>query len=382
VVARARRTQRRRSLAGLAAVAGATVLAAGLLIEGWQAPGRTDLGVTGTFGDPVTVDAGPDPAVPRLASDHALAVESSVDVIGAGAGGGLVLVTGVGEVIDLGPVTGVVSAHRVGGGWAVVSGEPGTARLWWVSADRGPVSLLAGMDSIAVDGPQVAWRRGVVMFAAVLSGTGQMERRVITPAPDTDGQPVSFAGDTVLLRRAEPQGWDTWRPSLGDYQPRWTDEVLRVYGGLPGGGAVGLVPGGAGAGPCLALLDLERGLAAGGRTCPAEELSADGPAAVSPESRWLLVTGWSPAGPDPRARTLLVDLALLADGAPAGQVVTGVEGVAPATGRPVWSGPDQVLFPTPDGLARLWPERLVGGADGAVELIPLADRPPLLVAPG
>jgi hypothetical protein len=345
---------------GLASVIAATVLATGGLLHDWQGPGSGDVGLaTGRIGGPVTAAPEPEPA--RLASHPDLASELAVDVIGEAAAGGLVLATGDGRTLDLGPISKVVSAHRVGDGWAVVSGHPGTTRLWWVSAGERPVSLLAGMDSIAIDGERVGWRRGSLLFAATLSGQGELAERVTTTAPDGDGHPVGFVGQAVLLARSEPAGWDIWQPAAGDYQPAWTGRVIRVYGELAGGqAALGLVPPEPGAsGPCLAELDPGRGLAPARAGCLPGGLSAAGPAALSPRGRWLITT-------QEGAGTVLVDVtAALAEQPSA---VTEVPDLPAPAGPPVWVDPEQALVPTADSLVRVVPEQLFAGVTELVAL--------------
>lgn len=373
-ITQGRRRLRRRQLTGLVAVAGATVLATGVLLQNW--PGDTggvdQRSATGVIAD--RVDPGPTPDQPaRLAEDPALATTLAVDLVGEGTSGEVVLATGDGRTLALERVSEVRSAHRVGEGWAVVSGDPGTTRLWWVAAGERPVSVLAGMDAIVVEQARVAWRRGALLATGTLSGEGELQSRSSTSAPDGDGRPVGFVGSTVLLTGTDPPGWDTWQPG-GDYQPTWNDQVIRVYGPLPDGQeAVGLVPAQSGAaGPCLARLDVARSLAPAQVSCLAGGLSTDSPAALSPAGRWLITTGHG-AGAGP----VLVDvLAALAERPAA---VTPVPQAGPPTGRPVWLDPDRVVYPTGDSLVRLVPEKLLAGAAGAVEVVPLSGGGTLVV---
>jgi hypothetical protein len=367
-LARGRRARRRRQAAGLVGVVGATVLATGLFVQVWQGPSGGEIGpATGLVGDPVTgePDARRSPTQsPRLADPPALAAGLAVDLIGEGASGRMVLATGAGDPMDLGPVEDVVSAHRVGQGWAVVSGQPGTTRLWWVSPQREPVPLLAGMDSVVVERARVAWRRGALLATGSLSGRGELERRAGTAAPAGDGQPVGFLGSVVLLARTEPAGWDIWQPARGDYAPAWTDRLLRVYGAVPGGqAAVGLVPPEPGAGgPCLARLEVGQRLVPVQVGCPTTGPAAAGPAALSPDGRWLIAGGRGDgAGP------VLVDVvAALAERPGA---VVRVPGLARPAGRPVWLDPEQALVPTADGLVRVVPEALLAGGPGGVQVV-------------
>ncbi|MPZ27185.1 MAG: hypothetical protein GEV12_12435 [Micromonosporaceae bacterium] len=385
VVARARRTHRRRQLVGLVAVVGATVLATGVLLQDWQGSGGTTLGpAAGRIGDPVAT-AAPTPDRPaELAHDPALPFALAADLVGDGVTGGRVLATGDGRTMDLGAVDTVVSAHRVAEGWAVVGGDPGTTRLWWLGADGASVTVLAGMDSIVVERERVAWRRGAVLATARLSGQGDLVERFTTAAPEGGGLPVGFLGERVLLSRTDPAGWDTWLPTADDYRPAWNDQVTRVYGALPGGQeALGLVPpqsGGEPAGACLARLAVDRELAPAEVACLPGELSGggglsvDGPAALSPDGRWLVTTTG-----DPEAGPVLVDVAAAFAQQPA---VTTVPEVSAVTGKPVWLDPERAVLPTADGLVRLAPERLLAGSPGGVEVTPLAGAAVLVVEPG
>jgi hypothetical protein len=377
-ISRARRARRRRNVIGLATVVAGTMLATGVLLHDWRGEGTRsgDESEFEVISEGTDEDRTPpaDPR-PRLAIGRALPVASAADVIGTATTGGLVLTTAGGETLPLGPIREVVSAHRFGEGWAVVSGGWGTARLWWVSTGREPVALLAGMDAIVFGHGQVAWQRGVVLSAASLSGDGQLVGQVDTTAPRGGGRPVGFLHGSVLLERTESTGWDTWRPGQGDYRPTWTDEVVRVYGPLPdGASSVGLVETRAGTeGSCLARLDAELGV--DGTSCvTTQELPADGPAAVSPNGQWLLTGGTAPAG------SMLVDLPTAFGGQP-DQAVTALAEAPVTSTAPVWLGPDRVVFATADSLVQLWPDRLRAGADDAVEQIPLHGATALVITP-
>lgn len=364
-IARGRQRQRRRQLAGLVAVVGATVLATGALMQGLPGGGGGQPGpASGVIGDPAIERSG-DPDEPTtLAGDPALAVTLAVDLVGAAdAGEGPVLATGDGRMLDLSAIGEVVSAHRVGEGWAVVSGGSGTARLWWVRARQPPKPVLAGMDQIVVDQARVAWRRGAVLAAAQLSGDGELRNRSTTAAPDGDGRPAGFLGETVLLAGSDPGGWDTWHPG-GDYQPGWNAQVVRVYGELPDGeSAIGLVrPEPDADQPCLARLDLQRKLAPTEVRCQAGELSADAPAALSPEGDWLITVGG--AGGGAGTGPVLVDVAEALADRPA---VTPVRSLSSLAGPPVWADPARALVRSGDRLVRVDSERLHTGAPNAVE---------------
>lgn len=389
-IRRARRTHRRRAVAGLAAVVVATVLATGGWLHSWHNPGPSEYGaITGLVGEQ-TPSPAPEPTV-GLVTDEQLAAELSVDLLGDGVAGGVVLATAAGEMVDLAGVQRVASAQRVGDGWVAIGGQDGLLRLWWLAEGREPVSLLAGMDAVVADGQRVAWRRGPLLSAAALSPDGELTGRVSTTAPD-GGQPVGFLGPAVLLRRTDENGvasWDVWSPAEGDYRRGWSEEVVRVFGSLPDGSAVGLVPersgaqegdgGDAGERLCLARLDVARSLAVTATECLtgalADELVVEGPAAVSPQGRWL-VSGGATA-------PLLVDLVRLfqpAGSAQAGGAVVSLHGVAQPTSTPRWLGSERVLLPSEDHLVQLRPDQLVdAGPDAAVERFPLAGAPPVVV---
>jgi hypothetical protein len=368
-ISRARRVRRRRSVIGLAMIVAGTLVASGAALHDWRGTGDgPEFGVvSGLLEEQASQSPTPDPA-PGLVIDDSIPAELSADVIGEATDGGLVLVTAGGERLELGSIRHVISAHRLSEGWAVVSGDPGTARLWWVAPGREPTALLAGMDTIVVDHGQVAWQRGVMLSAATLSPDGRLEGRVSTRAPQGDGYPVGFVQEAVLLERTETNGWDTWHPARGDYEPTWNDEVIRVYGSVTAGPpAVGLVPPQQGSdGPCLARLDAE--LEVSGVSCVPEALSADAPGAVSPQGKWLL------------NGLMLVDL-VEAFGGREDQAVTDVAGAPSTVTMPVWLGPDRVLFAAGDSLVQVWPERLRTGAADAVEQFPLYGASSQVVQP-
>jgi hypothetical protein len=375
VIARGRRARRRRTAGRLVAVVGATVLATGGLWQVWQPAADPQFGaVNGFSGDPFLDREQAEP--PQLAADDQLAAQLPADVLGDGAGGGTVLATAGGDAIDLRRVTSVIAAERVDGGWAVISGEPGRMRLWWAIAGQAPRSLLTGMDAIVMQQRRVAWQRGGVLAVATLAG-GQLADRVTTLGLDGGAQPAGLLGPTVLLRRPGPDGsqaWDTWDPARGDYRPRWTEQVLRVYGLLPdGAGALGLIPPPAGGErPCLARLDLRRGLAPAQTRCPVAALAAGGPAALSPQQRWLFTT----ADGEPA----LVALTGLFEAAAA--PVIPIAGVTEPVTAAVWLGPERAVLTAGQQLLQVWPERLAGGAPAAVEQFPLTGTPPVVVGSG
>jgi hypothetical protein len=378
-IVQAGRARRRRNVVGLAAVLLGTLLATGALLQDWNgddAGGGS--GYSAVTGQRDGVTPGPTPLPPPteevgLAADQTVAAEVSADVVGGGEGGGLVLATSDGQRFDLAPARQVDSAHRVGDGWAVVGGDPGITRLWWVTADQEPRSVLAGMDAIVVQQGQVAYQRGALLATGRLSGDGQLYDQVSTTAPQGDGQPVGFVDDSVLMSRTGSTGWDTWHPASGDYQPTWTDQVIRVYGPVPDGpAAVGLVPPEPGAGgACLARLDEE--LVASEVSCVTQELPAEAPAAVSPQGQWLLASAPQDA--------VLVDLTDVFDPQKKAAAVTALTEVAGPAATPVWLGADRVVFATDDSLIQLWPDRLRAGEADAVQQLPLLGVAPILVQP-
>jgi hypothetical protein len=362
-VARVRRLRRRHTLLGLAVLVVATVVASGVLLD-WSADRRDRYAPTTTellLDAPTTAPARPhEPA--RLAADGELPAELSAELIGAGTGGA-VLAGADGNVVGLGQIGQVVAAHRIGAGVAVVSDAGGVRRLWWVESEQGLRLVLTGLDAVVVEGARIAWRRGVLLATETLSADGALSGRVVTTAPAGGGLPVGFLGDAVLL--AGEQGWDTWNPAGGAYQPTWSTRVARVYGAQPDGVPVGLVPDpSGGGGSCLARLVVEPELAPADSGCVATSLTPDRPAALSPDGRWLLAVG--------DGATVLVDLT-----APAAGAERLVEEAPAPVATPVWLAADRVAFVAVGStLVQLWP-------DGPrVELYPLAGDPPVLVQPG
>lgn len=362
-VARVRRLRRRHTLLGLAALVVATVVASGVLLD-WSADRNERYAPTTELllDAPTTAPPRPQESA-RLAADDGLPAELSAQLIGAGAGGGAALAGADGSVVGLGQIGEVVAAHRIGAGVAVVSDAGGVRRLWWVESERGLRLVLTGLDAVVVDGARVAWRRGVLLATETLSPSGELANRVVTTAPAGGGLPVGFLGEAVLL--AGEQGWDTWNPAAGAYQPSWSSRVAQVYGLQPDGVAVGLVPDPAGGGgSCLARLVVEPELAPAETGCVATSLTADRPAALSPDGRWLLAVA--------DGATVLIDLTA----PPAGAERLVEEAPAPVA-TPVWLAADRVAFLAGGGdLVQLWPE------GPRVERYLLSGDPPVLVQPG
>jgi hypothetical protein len=374
--------RRRRALggtAGLAAVILLTVLASGVLLHGSE---RASPAPVRGFAYPVSgLDQLPplmsDPVVPELGTERQVLLDAPVGLVGRDEAGRLLLVSGSGRVVDLRYLSSVTSAHPVGDGWAVVAGGQ-RATLWWVDARQRPRLVLGSLDGLAVDGSRVAWRRDNVLSAARLSHAGELEQQVDTSVADRGVDPYGFVGDRVLLAHIGPErelaAWDTWRPDTGAYVAGPAAGVEWVFGALPGGeAAVGLAPV-AGA-PCLARLDAQRGLAVEVTAC-LPELPAAGPAAISPDGRWLL--GSTEVGGDGAGSPLLVDLTAAFDGdAGAVRVVTGAPG---PVGSPIWTGIGSAAYLSGTGAFQLWPELVLTGAPGAVESLDLPSEPLLVFA--
>lgn len=396
-ISRARRRHRRRTVLALGSVVMATVLATGAWFQGWHAVDQSpEFGaVSGFLGDSSENPTPQPESTVRLATDEQLARTLPADLVGAGADGGLVLAPASGDAIVLPGVRDVVAAQRLGDGWAVVSGQGGTQRLWWVSANQAPVSVLAGADAIALSGQQVSWQRGSLLSTAVLSSGGELGPRVSTGGLRDGVRPVGFVGEAVLLARSDPgsakagretrggqapsaDAWDIWHPQQGDYRPGGNHGVTRVFGALPGqDAAVGLVPEEPGADRwCFARLGLTPVLAVEETRCPAspvaDSLAANPAAAISPDGRWL-VTG----GQDP----LLVDLAELF-AVPISEAVHEVPVAQRVAATPTWLGTDRVVLPADDRLLQVWPARVATQERSAVQESPLTGPAPVIVATG
>ncbi|MGK5672552.1 hypothetical protein ACSNOB_06875 [Micromonospora sp. URMC 106] len=299
-IRRADRARRRRTLAGVALAAVATVGVSTGIAQLGQQPGRPSH-PTVVLGDPYASPL-PDPT-PALSDAPPNDVSrGEVDLIL-----GPVLATASGQRLTLPDVGPAERAQRLpdGAGWAVVGAPTAAGRSLWVVLPHGAAHLLlAGARDIALsrDGRQVAWREGAELVAAGIVGT-QVVAAARTPVP-AGAVPVGFAGDAVLVRLdADQPGHALWRPARGPLKGGGDRATLRVYGTRPDGVVVAQVSAGTPRRPCLALLDPARNLAPV-RTGCGPTLSADGRGGVSADGRWLLVNGRA-GGVD---RALLVDL--------------------------------------------------------------------------
>ncbi|WP_410809999.1 hypothetical protein [Micromonospora sp. 067-2] len=319
-IRRAKRIRRRRTAAGLALAAVATVLVSTGVARFGDGSGRQ--------GEPIVVIGDPGRSALSTPSPAASAAPPTpgtpVDVL---AGATLIGVNGV--RLDL---PGVGPAERVhllpgGGGWLVVGAPTAAGRSLWVAQRDGLVQVLlagAGPIVVAPDGRQVAWRDGTGLLAAAVIGT-QLIGLVRIPVP-SDAEPVRFVGDNVLVRLdPDGAGHSLWRPG-GELGTGTDRSTLNVYGTLPDGRLLGQVTTADQVKTCLAVLDPKRELKPV-RTGCGPELSQDGTGGVSADGRWLLVNG----GAGKARKSLLVDLRKLGAG------LTAVPAGPPMTGEIAWT---------------------------------------------
>ncbi len=395
----------RRGAGGALALLATTMVASGVLLH--QPPPTVNpyLGVGLVAPTPQ-----PDPTVPAPspAARPMPALEGHAGWIAAGATDDRLMLSAGGEAdIDLRHVRGVVSAHRAGDGWALVTGGE-HPRLHWVSERHPPRLVLSGLDALVVADERVAWRRGTELGSARISAAGSLEQRstveVSAPAPD----PVGFLGETVVLGAAPSPGagngnWSLWRPGVDRAPLSVSTPVTAVFGAMPDGPtAVGLVP--ETDRQCLALLDGARALAADRVECLPALPSAERPASLSPDGRWLLGSHRPPGSADARgtvqgsgpdadgavvvdgaagaveegaAVTVLVDVQAAFAGAQS--AVAEVGGVPAPLGRAVWPDQVSVYYPVDGGVVHLRPELWMAGDEGAVEVLPFPGDPVVLV---
>ncbi|MFC4020735.1 hypothetical protein ACFOW4_22715 [Micromonospora sp. GCM10011542] len=370
-IRRAKRIRRRRTAAGLALAATATVVVSAGMVQldgdsGRPATPTVVIGDPYASGRPVPTAsvAGPEP-VPSARA----AVDLIVGTTLTGADGGRLDLPGVGRA---------ERAHQLPdqSGWLVVGAPAAAGRSLWVVQRDGLVQvLLAGAAAITVatDGRQVAWRDGPDLLVAGVVGT-QLIGPVRTPVPAT-AVPVGFVGDSVLVRidRTNP-GYVLWRPGAGNLRSGTDRGTLNVYGSLPDGRLIGQVMAGTPPRPCLAVLDPTRNLRPQRTGCGAL-LSQDGAGGVSADGRWLLANGR--AGQAESA--LLIDLNRLGPDTPvvpAGPTVTGA--VAWPTGS------DAAYVDAAGGLVRVAVDRVLAGEPASA--VPVAgagqgQRPVVVTGP-
>ncbi|MFI7575041.1 hypothetical protein [Micromonospora sp. NPDC049497] len=328
-IRRAARSQRRRTLAGVAMAAVTTVAVSTGMVQLGREPRMPNEAVV-VLGDPYA-SSRPPTTQSVAPSMPAVDLPVGVDLVL-----GDVLATADGRRLTLAGLRPVdrVQRSRDSDGWLVVGGPTAAGRSLWAVRPTGPPQvLLSGADEIVLsgDGRQVAWREGTQ-----LGEGGILNNKVVAvvrrAAPDA-AFPVGFAGDRVLIRlHPERPGHALWHPPTGQVSVGPDRTTTHVHGPGPDGLVVAQVSAGTPRRPCLALLDPARDLAPARTTCgPA--LTGDGRGGVSPDGRWLLVNG--------RDTALLVDLAAATPtGRPAGP---------PVVGDVAWT-PDTALHVTADGM--------------------------------
>ncbi|SCL18346.1 hypothetical protein [Micromonospora inyonensis] len=365
-VRRAERLQRRRTLAGVALAAVATVAVS---------TGMAQLGTgTARYTSP-TVVLGDPTGPPATSAVPAVQLDGPVFE-------GLSLVTGSTLVVDgrgtdLGAVGPVARGLRTGDGWLFI-GTPGAAgrTVWLVGSNGTSRVLLAGADAVAADptGRRLVWREGTELLVATIAN-GQLLPGLRTTVP-VSATPVGFVGDDVLVRvRPDGPGFVLWRADGSPFRVGTDRAVLDVYGRLPDGRLVARVTG-ASKKQCLALLDPARALAASVTGCTVPPLG-DGPGSVSPDGRWLLVNGAADSR-SANGTALLVDLGQAFGAKPVVRPVG--PGVAGAAAWPAVA--EEVVYPAVDGtLVRFDPDRNpVRATAAAVPGLPAGQWPALVTA--
>ncbi|MDG4768112.1 hypothetical protein O7632_29070 [Solwaraspora sp. WMMD406] len=393
-IRRARRVRRNRigaaTLAGVCLAGSTSALAAGLAPAATPAPALlaeapvlmvTPSGATTTG---PAAQAAPLPLSDDLRRQPLAAAQvPPVDVVLADG-----LHTSDGRRIDLGPIAAVSQASRIPDGWLLVEEQPsGETGVWFVTATAAPRVVLPGVDGVVFDpaGTRIAWRTGAeVAVARLVDGElADLEHTAVSP----ETRPVGFAGDAVLMARADgednPAGYDVWWPGRGQFQPTWNETATAVYGSLPDGQSIVAQINDVAGRSCLALLDVRRELAASKTVC-ALPLTSDGRGAVSHDGRWLMANGTA----DTRSTTetelaMLVDLGEVFDQEPAAIREAGPR----LTGTAVWADAETVVHVADDEqLVRINVDRISTGQDGAVEryelptdMFDLSDAHPVLV---
>ncbi|GLH95554.1 hypothetical protein [Phytohabitans aurantiacus] len=357
-IRRAKRINRRRSIAGTALVAVATVAAAMGVVQLRPAPERNAGPVW--VGDPYpsilrSGDPTPTQLDPPDGSDDLRRQDLAVgDVMPVDVVLNTHLQTASGKVVDLAALGTVTQAHRADSGWLIVAAqETGRSALWWVNPDGSARELLPPVEAVvlASDGLRVAWLDGARLFSAsVIRGqvSGAQQSAALT-----QGQPVSFLGRAVLMARTRDGGDDeyaVWWPDGGEaFKPTWNGTTVGIYGPLPDGHTVvGQVTQGQNNRACLALLDARNALTVLKTAC-ATRLKRDGSGSVSPDGRWLV------ADAETANLAALVDLS----GAFKQRTATATRYAGPLlTGRPVWTDANTVVRADHDGLVRVEADEL------------------------
>ncbi|MER7457243.1 hypothetical protein [Micromonospora sp. NPDC126480] len=338
-VRRARRAQRRRTVAGLALAAVTTVAVSTgmmqLLADPAVVPGPAVIGLGET--EPSRQPA-PTPALPHPGP---AGVELIVKDVLVTAAARRVTLTGVGAIEW-------AQRYPEASAWLLVGAETPAGRSLWIARPNGVTQvLLAGAKEIVLsrDGRHVAWSEGSVLVKGTVINNQVM---VVARHPAPEGaKPVGLVGDDVLLRlHPDRGGYGLWDPVTGRTATEGGAGVRHVHGVRPDGLLVGQILAGTPRRPCLALLDPAEALTVVRSAC-GHALSGDGRGSVSPDGRWLLVNGDGGA--------LLVDL----DGlGPDGMV----RAAGPSLTGPVsWSQSVAVHVLEGNRLARIVPDRVRAG---------------------
>lgn len=343
VLRRARRIQRRRTVVGTAAGAMVVVAATALAVQlpshdasqsrsafvsaPWNASTTAPI-----LGVVVDTDQPSRPVTPP-----------PVDLVVAGT-----LHTTDGQVVDLSGIGDVVAATQAGDTWLVVTADAsGGGGLWLVGDGTNPQMLLSSVDEVvlAPDGRRVAWRRDSQVFIASVNA----DRLGVTTssAVPADVRLLRFLGPGLLLNRVGGAGgYDVWWPHRGLYQASWAETVTAVYGLMPDGRTVvGQIRSEANGQRCLALLDAEQGLSPVRTACSAL-LAVGEIGSVSPDGRWLVVSG-DHATPTPYARgrhALVIDLTTAFGEQPFAMPLE-----FPLNGDVAWIGMDTLVYVSRQG---------------------------------
>ncbi|MGC4745620.1 hypothetical protein ACLQ28_08145 [Micromonospora sp. DT201] len=364
-IRRANRIRRRRTAAGLAFAAAATVL---------LSAGMAQLGAdTGRDGAPIVVIGDPDPSLRPIPTASIPGPDPSPgESAGMLASETLVSADGRRLVLpDVGPAERAQLLPN-GDGWLLVSTPTTAGRSLWVVQNDGLVQVLlagAGPIVLAPNSRQVAWRDGSDLLVAGVVGT-QLIGAARTPAP-AEAEPVGFVGDSVLVRLDPANAGHTlWRPAAGELPEAVGQQTLNVYGGLPDGRLVGQLATTDPGRTCLAVLDPTH--LSPTQTGCGPDLDQDGVGGISTDGRWLLVNGQVGKA----SRALLVDLWRL------GPSTAAISAGPPMTGAIVWSNESHASYLDGTGnLVRVDVGRVRAGKPASpapVPGVPAGDRPVLV----